>query len=345
MATIRKRGNSYFVEIRRFGHKPVRKTFKTKAEAKRFAVLVEASMDSGEWSEQSSLKQIRVSDVLSRYIDVAHSQKPFSKSKLATVRLTQRNIGTLTLHELTANHVIQYARHRKKTVSQITLSHEMAYFAQAIDMAIALWGVKLQANPVRIAMKPMGQLNMTGASNHRDRRVSNDELLLLYSGCRNNWLQDFIEIAVDNGMRQSEIHRMTWGDISFERREIFIKGRKNPKRPVDAVIPMFPATEQVLLRRKPVMFQPGDRVFFETKLPASVSDKFARLCRKLGLADLHFHDLRHEAISRMFEAGLSIPQVALVSGHRSWEQLKRYTQLSPEGVLLAYSPSPLPSSE
>jgi len=64
----------------------------------------------------------------------------------------------------------------------------------------------------------------------------------------------------------------------------------------------------------------------------SVGTAFRRQCRELGIDDLHFHDLRHEGTSRLFEAGFSIEQVALVTGHRDWKMLRRYTHLKPEAL-------------
>src|SRR3546814_8975561 len=72
----------------------------------------------------------------------------------------------------------------------------------------------------------------------------------------------------------------------------------------------------------------GDRIFPYN--PRSVGTAFRRACRALKIENLHFHDLRHEATSRLFEAGLRIEQVALVTGHRDWKMLKRYTHLRPE---------------
>lgn len=64
-----------------------------------------------------------------------------------------------------------------------------------------------------------------------------------------------------------------------------------------------------------------------------MSAAFDRACDRLGIVDLRFHDLRHEGICRLFEAGLTIPEVSLISGHTSWSNLKRYTHLRPETVL------------
>ncbi len=64
----------------------------------------------------------------------------------------------------------------------------------------------------------------------------------------------------------------------------------------------------------------------------SAGTAFQRACKELGIADLHFHDLRHEATSCLFEAGLSIEKVALVTGHKDWKMLRRYTNLRPESL-------------
>ncbi len=64
----------------------------------------------------------------------------------------------------------------------------------------------------------------------------------------------------------------------------------------------------------------------------SVGTSFTRACSALGIEDLWFHDLRHEATSRLFEQGYDIPEVAAVTLHASWNELKRYTQLRPESL-------------
>jgi integrase len=75
-----------------------------------------------------------------------------------------------------------------------------------------------------------------------------------------------------------------------------------------------------------------DRIFPTSA--KSIQGSFFRACRKLGIDDLHFHDLRHEAISRLFEAGYQIHEVAQFSGHRDWGSLRRYTNLRPANLVL-----------
>lgn len=80
-----------------------------------------------------------------------------------------------------------------------------------------------------------------------------------------------------------------------------------------------------ILKRQAVGKGKDDRLF-----PLSANAfrlAWERLKRRAGIQDLRFHDLRHEAISRFFEDGLSLPEVALISGHRDPRQLFRYTHL------------------
>ena len=88
----------------------------------------------------------------------------------------------------------------------------------------------------------------------------------------------------------------------------------------------LPPEAMAIVRRQPLS---GPRIF-----PAStdaISAAFTRACKILDIPDLHFHDLRHEGISRLFELGWTIPHVATVSGHRSWKSLERYTHIKQRG--------------
>ena len=70
-----------------------------------------------------------------------------------------------------------------------------------------------------------------------------------------------------------------------------------------------------------------------TDLATTVSVAFLKLCRKTGIDDLHFHDLRHEATSRLFEKGLNPVEVATITGHKDTRMLMRYTHLRAEDLV------------
>jgi integrase len=343
MATIRSRNGKYFVEVRKLGFRPVRRTFETKAAARAFATQTEAAMDNGSWIDVHEQRTTDVGELLERYIDEIHPIRPFGKSKLATVKLTARAFLGTPVSQLTPASIMTYARGRSQKVSRSTLAAEMTFFAQAIDTARTLWDAPLKDNPVRATMKVMTQLGMLGSSQKRSRRLQPGELDALLNAAGTHWIRPMILIAVESGMRQQEIQQLTWEDVDFQNETILIRNRKHPREKIgnDQVIPMFPGVKQVLWDEYQISKRRGP--VFEVKHAASISDRFALLCKQARVADLHFHDLRHEAISQMFERGMDIPQVAAVSGHKTWTQLKRYTQLRPETLKKAFiGGSPLP---
>jgi integrase len=145
-----------------------------------------------------------------------------------------------------------------------------------------------------------------------------------------------IKFAIATAMRQEEICRVVWDDYLPRTKMLVIRDRKDPRNKAgnDQKIPLLAASgfdavamieEQSELRRNT-----EQRIFpYNSR---SVGSAFRRACVKLAIIDLHFHDLRHEGTSRLFELGLRIEQAALVSGHKDWKMLKRYTHLRPESI-------------
>ncbi len=106
-----------------------------------------------------------------------------------------------------------------------------------------------------------------------------------------------------------------------------VRDMKNPgqKRGNDVLCDLPPEALQIIR----AMPKTDDRIFpFGAD---AISAAFTRACTLLGIEDLHFHDLRHDGISRLFEMDYTIPRAAAVSGHRSWTSLKRYTHLEHVG--------------
>ena len=341
LATIINRDGKFYVRVRKANFKPENRTFDTRTAAKQWALQTEAAMANGSWISDREARITNLDSLFRRYIVEIHGVKPFGKSKLATVRSTGRRVGHVRLSDLTPEFVLSYSKQRASEVAPSTLNQELTYFAQAIDVARTLWNAPLNDNPVRAAMGVMSQLDMIQGSRKRNRRPTDHELQTLLDLARSSWIKPMIEIAVETGLRQSEIHALEWSDVNFDRGTLLIRNRKDPKQKLgnDQLIPLLPVSREALLREKQRSKQDG-RVFEDVLLAASISDKFAKLTKKAKIDDLRFHDLRHEAISRMFEKGMTIPEVAAISGHKTWTSLKRYTQLSPKSLSTAFAKQP-----
>jgi integrase len=145
-----------------------------------------------------------------------------------------------------------------------------------------------------------------------------------------------VKFAIATAMRQEEICRVTWDDLNTRTKMLLIRDRKDPreKKGNDQRIPLLSVSgyDAVALieAQRELRTNADDRIFpFNHR---SAGTAFRRACQDLKIEDLHFHDLRHEGTSRLFEAGFAIEQVSLVTGHKDWKMLRRYTHLKPESL-------------
>lgn len=181
------------------------------------------------------------------------------------------------------------------------------------------WSIPLRANPLKTIKLPAD-------SKARDRRLQDDdgEGLMKAMTTPSAWyLRPLITLAIETGMRRGELLSIEWKDVDLSAPTIRILKTKNGH---PRTIPLTPKAVEILssLERK------DDRVFPVT--PNAVRLAWERLRKRAGLEDLRLHDVRHEAVSRFFEYGLTVPEVALISGHRDPRMLSRYTHLRPEKV-------------
>ena len=140
-------------------------------------------------------------------------------------------------------------------------------------------------------------------------------------------MQKIIPFAIFSTRRQEEITRIIWKDLDVEGKRVLVRDMKNPGEKFgNDVWTDLPDQAMRIIESMP---RTSDRIFPYTA--DAISAAFTRACNFLGIEDLHFHDLRHDGVSRLFELGWNIPHVAAVSGHRSWASLKRYTHLRQTG--------------
>ncbi len=176
----------------------------------------------------------------------------------------------------------------------------------------------------------MKYLGLSPKSNERERRPTEDELNKLYAHYASIKRQkvpmpDLIKFAIATAMRMGEIINLKWADLNEEHRTITIPNRKHPteKAGNDQEVPLLGTAFEIAMRQPRV--DKEERIFPIAE--GTISSIFPRACTKLKIVDLRFHDFRHEGVSRLFEQGYTIEQVALVSGHRDWKMLSRYLHL------------------
>jgi integrase len=124
-------------------------------------------------------------------------------------------------------------------------------------------------------------------------------------------------------MRRSEITSLEWKNLNLNKKTILIPVTKNGEA---REVPL----SEIALTQILQMNRTQERIFNITSHAITIA--FGRACKRAGVNGLPFHALRHEAISRFFEGGFSLAEVALISGHKTWSMLRRYTHLKAEDL-------------
>jgi integrase len=316
------------VLIRKKGIKPICRTFKTREAADKFKLRAEAAIDAGIPVRAS--KGPTIGHAISAYRDLRESgSRPISPKSNETYMLAHldRDLGDVDVSALTPQRLAQYAKRRQQDgAGKYTVNMEVSKLGTVLKYAaISLnqqWG-----DPVGAARPLLDHLGLIGAGQSRDRRPSADELKRLRRKLA-PLMVDIVDFAILTCMRRGEIVNLKWSDIDSKKKLILVRDRKHPRKKLgnDERVPLLGDSLKILQR------QPRQSDYIFPVNGEWVSDSFTMACKICEIEDLHFHDLRHEGISRLFEAGYQIQEVALVSGHRSWTQLRRYTQLRPESL-------------
>lgn len=334
MPTIRKRGKRFNVQARVHGN-GVRTfyasaTFDTYQQAQLWGLATERNAaESG--ATTAGVKQLTVFGALEHYRRAKSAVKPLSRGMTHSIDMLQSTpFSALSAGALPAHTLTDWAFQLRETgVSPATLLHHLAVLRAGLRAAATLTGATVETSGVERAIATLRQMRVVAPSTSRNRRVSDAELKLILQELRGNTVRTdlFVELAVALPRRRSELLAACWAGLSADRRVLTLHGTKDPRRHRVEHVPVPPEAARVLAKLPQI-----DARILPFK-PESVSAAFQRAVRAVGLHDVRLHDLRHEGISRLFEQGLDIQEVALISGHTSWAQLRRYTHLKPESVV------------
>lgn len=321
MATYTKRGSRWLVQIRRKGFVPQTRTFATKADAVAWATVQEAKVERGE--EVLPLRLLRtttLADIIDRYLKEVTPQKRSASTELARLTKLKRDpICSVTLAKLSSEDVAKYRDRRLAEVLPGTVRRELSLLHHSLELARKEWGFRLSGNPVKDITHPK-------LRNARDRRLEPGELERLYQAVqrsRNPDMWPIIAFAIETALRRGELLNLSWECVDLDQRTAHIPQTKTGK---PRTIPFTDAAIAILKAR------PARSGLVFPVTPNAVKLAWVRATKRADLYDLHFHDLRHEAISRFFELGLSLPEVAVISGHRDPRMLFRYTHLRPSDL-------------
>ena len=330
VASVIQVGGKWRALVRRKGFKTQCRTFPVKAQALAWARQVESDMDAGNISAQ--VGDLTISDVLDAYERLRERARPISDSSNEhyMLRSLRRGLGSYRLSAIQPDDLVGYATARRdEGAGPYTVNMDISKLGTVLRYGCA----SLRVTPPDIvgAARPLlVHLRLIGGGGRRERRPTDDEFIRVVDRMRTErgpQFADAVVFAAMTAMRRGEVCAIRKADIDQATRIVTVQ-RKHPRKgKVTERVPLLGAAMELALSQPD---SDDGRVF--PMDPGTLSKYFTWTCRALGIVDLHLHDMRHEGTSRMFEQGLGVEQVALVTGHKSWAMLKRYTQLRPEDL-------------
>jgi integrase len=355
MAYISQRGAYWRAEIRRRGYKPVYRTFDTKQQAQAWARRVEGEMDSGGYVDRSESERTTLRDALERYRRdiVPEKRHPYQENRRID-RWIRHDLAYRTLASLRGADFAKYRDERRSVGrAENTIRLELQIIGHLYEIARKEWGMEGLSNPLDNIRKPTG-------SQARDRRLRPGEfekLRALLSASGNQWAAPAFELAIETSLRQSILFSVRWEWLDLGSRMIGFPpdARGADNKGVPAKLPLSRRAVDVFRHLAAIGEGADDRMARALHGPANANSTGLKgrvfgtttnavICvwkRAIKIASaedpeintLRWHDLRHEAASRLFEKGLHPMEVASITGHRSMQMLKRYTHLKPESLL------------
>jgi integrase len=320
-------------------------TFDSKRQAREWATSIEAQASHVAAGGFAPIpKGSTLADLIDKYVTetekakVGGKPKLMGKTKAATLAMLKREIGSVKLASLNSVVLRDFIDRRQDAgAGGVTIAADLSFLSGALK-----WGRHSRRLdlPERLALDARASLVYAGVSTRsaeRDREPTDDELARLYA----HWdasprqrlpMPVLCRFALATGMRQGEICRLNVEDIDRTARTVVIRDRKDPRNKMgnDQTVPLLAEAWAIVA---PLIENRDDGLLFPYR-EASVSTAFTRACQAVRppIEDLHFHDLRHRATAQFFAMGLDIPRVALMTGHKSWAMLRRYTRIKPGDV-------------
>ncbi|TSP10640.1 site-specific integrase [Cupriavidus campinensis] len=340
---LKQGGVVVFTEAKTFDRRPAAKSWLEKRERE---LAQPGAMDAAKQEDPTLAEVIRKL--------TAESTKDIGRTKAQVLRtIANSDLGRRRCSQIGSADIVAYARSLE--VLPQTAGNYMAHLSSVFSIARPAWGYPLNEQAMADARKVLGKLGAVSRSKRRDRRPTLDELdKLLDHFVRirakridSNDMAAITAFAIFSTRRQEEITRLTYEDLDVAHSRIMVRDMKHPGEKVgnDQWCDLPPEALRI------IKAQPHEtgRIFRANS--DAISAAFTRACQFLAIEDLHFHDLRHEGASRLFEMGLTIPHVAAVTGHRSWASLQRYTHLRHTGDRFAgwkwldtIAPAPQPAA-
>lgn len=329
MATINKRGDyQYQAIVRRKGYPAQIKTFETRRDAEKWVRDIESKIDKGQFKDRREVEQTTLGEALERYLHRVTCNK---RSKVAETNRIRQLQGTplaqRSLSSLQARDFAHYRDQRLEKVSNNTVRLELALLSHLYTIAIAEWSLPLE-HVFKTLSKPK-------PGPGRDRRLIGDEEVRLLAALNRPeargasvWLGACIRLAIETGMRAGELLNLNWHQVNLSQGIIRLELTKNGSAR------SVPLSSQAVTILQQLPRHISGRVIPNFHDTAGLDRAFKRLCKAAKINNLRFHDLRHEAASRL-APHMPAPTLAKIMGWKTLQMAMRYYNPTDQELVIA----------
>lgn len=327
MGTIRKRGDRFQGIVRITGHDAEYETFSSRKEAKDWIRKREEVLE----AKTISSPNLLLTDLIDQYVKEIAPKRKMADSHLGhdipSIRL---KFAGLRMRDLTGRGLTEWVL--KQTVAPSSRNWAIARLCGVLRQAESHWDIEVPWADMKRCRDRMWEMGYLALAEERDRRITDDEFTRIRANIAKGTripAADIFDFCLASAMRISEVCRIAWADLDEDARTVVIRDRKHPRRKFGnhQVVPLLNGAFEVVQR------MPRTNALIFPCNPLVVSKVFQRAAVKGKVDDVVLHDLRHEGISRLFELGFEIQEVAIVSGHTNWRTLRRYTHLRPASLV------------
>jgi integrase len=323
MASFRQRAGKWQARVTIKGFPTATRSFDSKANAQRWSRELESAMDRGIYQNQVQANNMMFREVMQRYLEEVTPSKRGVRRESENIRFMQRSkMASYSMSKLTPAVIADYRDQRLKTVSAGTIIRELCIISSILNHARREWSLAI-TNPcalVRKAATPAG----------RSRVLKPEEEALLLDELqprvrRSPWMVPLVSLALETAMRRGELLTLKWEHIDLQAQTALLPMTKN------GTARTVPLSRKAVLILAALPASETGQIFPIS--PMTMHNCFKHACKRAGIGDLHFHDLRHTATSRLAEKLPNVIELAAVTGHQTIQMLKQYYH--PNAVALA----------
>lgn len=314
MAFIRQRGARWQCIVKRAGYPLTSRTFDHKKDAEKWGRHEERLMDTGHWVDPSIAKSTTVGDLLSRYESEVSAKKRGHKAETYVIKQFMRSrLSQYSPSTITSQVIAAWRDERLNVVSTGTVLREMQLLNHLFSIAMKEWGIALPVNPVSLVKKPA-----PGAP--RDQvltEAQRDRLLNACRQCENPWILPVVIFALETAARRGEILSLTWRDVDLERYIAKVSGKTGTRK--------LPLSSNCITMLQALPRDESGMVF-----PVSayaLRHAYRRATSRAQIKNFTFHDLRHDALTRLSRQGINVLELRAISGHTTTQMLQRYVSI------------------